>query len=173
MTHEENYLTPNCGSPFLVLWKELQYLTFPHLISRIWSHLYHETERIRNLTPKCECIIVKSPQAHDHKIQYFLISKCYKGNEGWTSEAGKSDVLAADENRHQLASIPQREEWCCLCNLQIQELLMLFWFEQPLHKSCYCALKGVWEFRDWQTGRQTVRVGENQGGAGHVTAVVQ
>lgn len=42
------------------------------------------------------------------------------------SEAGKSDVLAEDENRHQLPSVPLRGGWCCLCNLQIQGLLMLF-----------------------------------------------
>lgn len=86
MRHEENYLTLNCGSPFLELGKELQFLAFPHLISCIWSHLYYKTERIANLTSKCEYIIVKSPQACDYKIQYFLISKCYEGTEG---ESGK------------------------------------------------------------------------------------
>lgn len=39
-------------------------------------------------------------------------------------ETGESDELAADENRHQPALIPKRGGWCCLCNLQIQELLM-------------------------------------------------
>lgn len=72
----------NPQKPISSALKILQYLKFPHLISHIWSNFYNETDRSVNFTPKCECLIVKSPQAADYKIQYFLNFKCYKGTEG-------------------------------------------------------------------------------------------
>ena len=47
-----------------------------------------ETER-RKFKTKCECIFVKNPQTHNYKIQYFLISKCYKGAGGESVKLAK------------------------------------------------------------------------------------